>query len=245
MPKQKLDPQFKGALQNAKKMMQDCFKANGNEAETRRRVERMFDTLMGYKVFKHITRELAVKGPGNTEHCDFAIHIGKIGKDKKTIPEILIELKRVNTKLSPKNLKQISHYAIDIGCAWAILTNGIEWKLYNISFGKPPQTKLVEQWNLLEDTSAKLAEKFKLISFKEVKKGSLDKLLELTNVLTIHNILKVILSEQGLKMIRRELKKDTGISVPPEDIVSPFRRMLNEKAGSEMENIKISLPIKN
>lgn len=245
MPKQKLDPQFTGALRKAKQMMQDCLKANGNEAETRRRVERIFGSLMGYEVFKHITREFAVQGSGDTEHCDFAIHIGKIEKNKKPIPEILIELKRANTNLLPKQLKQISHYAIDMGCAWAILTNGIEWKLYNISFGKPPQTKLVEQWNLLEDTSAELADKFKLISFKEVKKGSLDKLLELVKVLTIPNILKVILSEQGLKMIRRELKKDTGVFVTPEDIVSSFRQMLNEKAGSEMESIKISLPIKN
>ncbi len=43
-------------------------------------------------------------------------------------------------------------------------------------------------------------------------------------------------------MLRRKLKKATDVRVTPEEIVGAIRRILNEVALGEMENIKISLP---
>ena len=40
------------------------------------------------------------------------------------------------------------------------------------------------------------------------------------------------------------MKKSTGVTVSPEDIVGSFRHLLNEAALSEMDKIKISLPAK-
>ena len=58
----KLDPKVRKAIREAQQMISQLAKEDGNEAETRRRVERLFESLMGYDVFKHITREHAVRG---------------------------------------------------------------------------------------------------------------------------------------------------------------------------------------
>ncbi|MEE8419085.1 MAG: hypothetical protein V3S02_03125, partial [Dehalococcoidales bacterium] len=80
MAVQKLDKQVRKSLLEARSMIEDVAKADGNEAETRRRVERIFESLMGYNALKHISREYAIHGVGNTEHCDFAIQVDGKGE---------------------------------------------------------------------------------------------------------------------------------------------------------------------
>jgi predicted type IV restriction endonuclease len=236
-----LDPQMRQALKEAQKMIEDVAKADGNEAETRRRVERFFETLMGYDVFKHVSREHAIgkAGQDTSEHCDFAIQIEDINKGN---PIIIIELKKVNVDLAQKHINQASTYAIDKGCEWVVLTNGREWRLYHVSFTRPPQTKMLSSWDLLTDDLSVLASNFELIGYKNVRKGGLDDLWQKTNVLKANNLLNVILSPESIKIIRRELKKTTDVLVSPEDIVGGIRRMLNEAALGELSNMKISLP---
>ncbi|MFC1904439.1 type I restriction enzyme HsdR N-terminal domain-containing protein [Chloroflexota bacterium] len=220
-------------------MVEDVAKADGNEAETRRRAERIFESLMGYNALNHISREYAVHGVGNTEHCDFAIQLD----NKETSGHaILVELKRVNMNLTPTHLKQAASYAINIGCEWVLLTNSKDWKLYHILFDKPPQTKLIESWNLVTDELTTLAEKFELISYKNIKKNGLAQLWAKSNVLTAQNMLKVMLSEESINLIRRGLRRVTDVTVSPEEIVGAIRHLLNEAAITEMGKIKISLP---
>jgi len=196
---------------------------------------------MGYEIFKHITAEYANHGVGDTVHCDIAV---QLEREESSGPDFLVELKRVNMDLTSKHLRQAASYAIDIGCEWVLLTNSKEWKLYHISFGKPPQTKLIDSWNLINDDLVILAEKFNLISYKSIKRGRLVQLWEKANVLTAQNILKVILSEESIILIRKGLRKATNVTVSPEEIVGAVRRLLNEAALTEMEKIKISLPEK-
>ena len=241
MARQKIDRETKKVILEARKMIADVARTDGNEAETRRRVERIFESIMGYDAFKHISREHAVRGAGETEHCDFAI---QLDNGETTKPVIFVELKRVNVDLAPKHLKQVSSYAINAGCEWIILTNGREWRLYHVSFGQPPETKIISSWNLLQDEPASLAEKFALVSYRNVRTKGLDKLWEKANVLTPNNLLSAVLSEESIRLLRRQLKKATDVLVTPEEVVGAIRRILNEVALGEMENIKISLPEK-
>jgi len=238
MPRQKLDRETKKAILDARSKMEAVAKMDGNEAETRTRISYIFEKLMGYNIFEHITQEYAIHGAGETVHCDFALQFGR-GESSK--PEIIVEIKRVNIDLMPKHIGQVASYTIDIGCDWMLLTNGREWRLYHISFGKPPQTKLVDSWNLISDDPAALAEKFNLICYKNIKKGGLVQLWEKSNVLTAHNILSVILSADSIAFIRRKLKRTTDISVSPEEIIGAVRHMLNEAAIMEMEKLDISV----
>ena len=241
MVKQKVDKEVKKAILKARNLIEALAKADGNETETRKNVNHIFGTVIGYDIFNHITSEYAISSVGDTLHCDIAV---QLNNQEGATPDFLVELKRVNMDLKPIHLRQAASYAIDIGCEWVLLTNGKEWKLYHITFGKPPQTKLVESWHIIEDDFATLANKFAIIGYKNIRRNGLERLWERSNVLTPKNLLKIILSEQSLTLIRRNIRKATGITVLPEEIVRAVRRMLNESALGEMENIRISLPVK-
>ncbi|TET44827.1 hypothetical protein E3J62_09230 [candidate division TA06 bacterium] len=239
MPRAKVDKEVRRSILDARRTIQQAEKADCNEAETRRRIERVLESLMGYDAFKHISRERAIRGAGETEHVDFTLQVEE-GEEAK--PVIMLEIKRVNVDLSRKHLRQVSSYAIDAGCEWILLTNGKEWQLHHVSFGQPPVTKLIHSWNLAVDDVSGLARRFELISHRSVKKGKLDQVWQKTNVLNPRNLLEAMLSENSLRLLRRELRKDSGILLSPEDIVSGVRRMLNEAALGELENVRVALP---
>jgi hypothetical protein len=239
MPRTKIDKNVRRVIREARRMIQEAEKIDCNEADTRLRIERILESLMGYDILKHVTRERAVRGAGETEHVDFAI---QFGEGEKAKPVIMLEIKRVNVELARKHLKQVSSYAINAGCEWILLTNSKEWKLYHVSFGQPPVTKLIHSWNILTDDVSVLAKRFELISYKSVRKGALDEVWQRTNVLTPRNLLQAVLSKDSIKLLRRELRKESGVLLSPEDVLSGIRRLLNETALTELENVRVSLP---
>ncbi len=196
---------------------------------------------MGYDHFEHIKQEDPIRGAGEPMRCDLAI---QINREESSKPNFLVEIKRVNMDITLKHLGQAARYAIDIGCEWVLLTNSREWKLYHVSFVKPPQTTMVESWNLINDAPATLDEKFAIISYRNIKKGSLPRLWEKRNVLTTLNLLKIFLSEQSIRSIRSKFKRENQVTVSPEEIVGATRRMLNPDAVGEMDKVRISLPAK-
>jgi len=72
MPKPSLDKATKKALLEACRLVEANAKADGNEAETRKRTDRILETLMGYDIFKHLTSEYQIRGAGDAVYCDIA-----------------------------------------------------------------------------------------------------------------------------------------------------------------------------
>ena len=233
-----MDKDIKKAILEARKLVCDAEALDSNEAETRRRIETMFTSIMGYRQFENLTREHAVRGAGEQEYADFAIQL-ESGPTAK--PEILVEIKRVSAQLAPKHLNQVSTYAINAGCEWMILTNSKDWRLYRVKFGQPPVTKLIRSWSVVADDIQLVADCFELISLKSLKKRMLEMLWLKENALESANLLQAILSEAALNTIRRELRKNSDISLTPEEVVTGIRRLLNEHSLSELENVRISL----
>ena len=234
-----IDKDVRRKIMDARRMVERVFKENGNEAETRRRIERIFESLLGYDVFDHLSRERAIRGAGETEHVDFAIQL-EPGQDSE--PVIMVELKRASVNLTLKHLKQVTSYAIDCGCEWVLLTNSREWKLYHVEFGQPPITKLIEQWDLLEDNVADLAAKFQHISYRTVKRGGLERLWEKASVLSVDSLLMAITNADSLKMLCRILKKNGGVIITPPEVVKGLQKLFNEATAIELSKIKIELP---
>ena len=222
----------------ARTMVEEVMRMDGNEAETRRRIERIMERLCGYEMH-HLSREYAVSAQGaTTEYCDFAIIPNDDGKRK---PVVMVEIKRANVDLDIKHLKQVASYAINEGCEWILLTNAREWQLHHVSFGQPPVTKLVESWNLVSGDVNVLVDRFALISLKSIRKGNLQTLWQKANVLSESNLLQVIFSQECRNLIKRELKRSTGVAIADEELILAIRRMLNENAGSEVDSIKVKI----
>ena len=228
--------EIKALIREARSIIEEVQKADGNEAETRRRVERIFESVLGYDAFKHLSREHAVHGVGDTEHMDFVI--------RPTCEQIsmVVELKRVNVDLAHKHLKQAMRYAVDLGCEWFLLTNGRQWDLYHLEFGQPPETRLIKSWNLLQDDIGDLADNFEIISCRNLKRGALEELWKSQSALTPEALLSEILSEDSLRALKNAFRRNTGTTINPEDIVAAFRSLLNDASGTLMDQMKISLP---
>ena len=228
------------AVREARKLIENLYEMDGNEAETRRRVERIFESVLGYDSFKHLSRERAIQGAGETEHVDFAVQLepGREGQ-----PLLLVELKRVGSKIVRKHLKQVTSYSIDTGCEWILLTNGREWQVYHVEFLQPTKVEVLDRWNLLEDKIEDLVLKFDIISLKSVKKGFLEKQWQRVKALAPPQLLDAIITDESFKVIKRNLRRDTNIRVDSEELYNGISRLLNEAAGKVMSKIKI--PVTN
>jgi len=238
MAKKSVSVEARKALKEAREMIRYVEEIDGNEAETRKRVERIFESLMGYGI-RHQSREHAISSSGVAEYVDFAL---KTDVEKDAPPKILVELKRVRADLSSKHLRQVSSYAINAGCEWLLLTNGRDWQLHHVEFGQPPDTHEVDRWDLFAEDRSEVLEKFSMVSMKQVKKGSLDELWRKTKVLAPERILATVFSEESFRALRRQLKRHTGVNVAFEDFVAGFKKMLNESAGIALDKLKIKPP---
>jgi uncharacterized protein YgfB (UPF0149 family) len=61
------DKEKRRAIRDTRAIVEQSLKADVNEAETRRRIERIFENVMGYDPFTHLSRERAVRGAGELD----------------------------------------------------------------------------------------------------------------------------------------------------------------------------------
>ena len=54
-------------LPQCSKVIEAAYKTDRNEAETRQRVEKIFENFLGYGYIEHLSRERAVPGTGEPE----------------------------------------------------------------------------------------------------------------------------------------------------------------------------------
>ena len=102
------------------------------EADTSMIVTDMLAEVFGYDKFSEVTGEHAIRGT----YCDLATKL-------EGVVQSLIEVKAVGLELKDPNVKQAVDYAANQGVDWVVLTNGIRWRIYSITFAKPIGQELV------------------------------------------------------------------------------------------------------
>jgi len=103
-----------------------------NESDTVVIITDMLSELFGYDKYSEITSEQAIK----KTFCDLAIKI-----DNKI--RFIIEVKAAALDLKEDHIRQAVDYGSNSGVEWVLLTNGNEWKVFKIIFGKPVSNELV------------------------------------------------------------------------------------------------------
>jgi hypothetical protein len=169
-----------------------------NEADTVEIITGILSDILGYDRFEDITREYLIKGT----YCDLALKINSKVK-------ILIEVKAIGIDLKEIHLNQAVGYGATEGIDWVILTNGLRWMLYKITFKSKVESHLVKEVNFSkisfrtdDDTNAMYG-----ISKAGFLKNIVQVDFEFQQLVNKYNIGSALLSDFVSRQIRTQLRK--------------------------------------
>jgi hypothetical protein len=200
-----------------------------NESDTVMFLIKMFEDVLGYDSLSgEISKEIAIKD----RYCDFCIKIdGEI--------EYIVEAKSSSHKtLKDKDIEQAENYASRSGINWVLLTNGFDWLLYHLVFAEQDGIShdLVFNFNLVEDTENnidKIWSFLSLISKEGILSGEHETFLSQKKVLSPSSLIKTLVSEPVLTVMRRELNRNCEFRLDIEDIFNAIRDALSKDALME------------
>lgn len=218
LPKWEADTRerVKVAIKKFGKPLADLVARDANEGDTRLLVTDFLCEAFGFDKYADLTTEYLVKG----EFADYGVRI-----DKQLTA--FIEVKRVATKLDAKHLRQVEMYAVNEGVEWVILTNAVEWRVYHISGTLPVQIDLALDVNLLrEESLQRKSNQLYYLTRESMKHRQLDELWKAKRATSPKSLAKVLLSEQVVDAIRKELKRQTGHNVDAGEIISILKETI-------------------
>lgn len=190
-----------------------------DESATRIMVNSLLTQVLGYSELDDVKTEYEIKGA----YADYVIQLNR----KKCF---VVEVKAISIDLNEKHLRQSEGYAANEGIDWAVLTNGRQVELYRILYTKPLNTIKVFSFDLTDITQLdEAAEALIFLTKKSVLKGELETFWKRTNALSRESLAKALYSKETAKLLRKSLKKDTGISFSVEDILVALQMVILEK----------------
>src|SRR5271155_1404361 len=119
-------------------ILADAKARDDGEANTVTIIKDMLADVFGYDKYSEVTSEHAIKGT----YCDLAIKI-------ENAIQTLIEVKAIGIELKEAHVKQAVDYAANQGVNWVLLTNGVTWRIYRVTFDKPIGQDLVVELDFL------------------------------------------------------------------------------------------------
>jgi hypothetical protein len=199
---------FKAALRKFLPKLRDAKEKNLNEADTRMRIRLLLADVLGYDLLEDITQEHMVQ----SHYVDLTV------KNKGKII-YFIEAKSIDTTLRDTHAYQAINYAASGGVNLCLLTNGIDYRLYYLTWDKAKvENNMILSFNILEDDINEVAEKLHLLSKESFRKGLIDKYIAEVTSLGDKNLLHALLSDRVLNAMRLELKSISGHNVKNEAI---------------------------
>lgn len=169
-----------------------------NESDTSMIVTDMLAEVFGFDKYSEITRELCIRGT----FCDLATKIdGKI--------QMIVEVKAIGLELKDAHTKQAVDYAANQGVEWVVVTNGANWRVFRVTFGKPVDQELVLELSLLEMNarSASHIDSLYLLTRESIVRSGLDAYHDHRQATSKFFLAAVITSDAVVEVIRRELRR--------------------------------------
>lgn len=210
LPKWETDTRdrIKAAIKKYGKALGSLAELDSNEADTRLFVTDFLCDALGYDKYTELSTEYRVKN----EYVDYGIRI-----EKEMVA--FVEVKRINTKLGAKHLRQAQSYAVNEGVEWIVLTNGAQWQIYHLSDRTPIVTDLVLSIDLMSDdtTSHKAGDMFYLAR-EAMKRGKHEELWQAKRATSPKSLGAILRSQPVLATVRKELKKATGYSIDLDEL---------------------------
>lgn len=209
--------EFRAALKKFIPKLREAKEKNLNEADTRMRVRLLLSEVLGYDLLDDITQEHMVQ----SHYVDLTV------KNKGKII-FFIEAKSVDTTLRETHAYQATNYAATGGVNLCLLTNGVDYRLYYLTWDKAKvENTLILSFNLIDDDINEAAEKLFLLSKESFKKGLMDKYIAEVTSLGDKNLVQALLSRRVLSAIRLELKGITGHNIKEEAIERSISKLFS------------------
>lgn len=168
------------------------------EADTVTIIKDMLSDVFGYDKYSELTSEFAIRGT----YCDLATKIDGV-------LQTLIEVKAIGLDLKDQHVKQAIDYAANQGVDWVLLTNGICWRVYHMTFSKPIDYELVVDidFSTLNSRSANDLELLYLWCKEGWQRSVLGEYHTQRQALSRFFIGAMLQTDPVLEVIRRELRR--------------------------------------
>lgn len=214
-----------------KKFVPHLLKAredNLNEADTCQRLMKFFEEVLDYDALTEITREAQIKH----KYVDFAIKIDGVTK-------LLVEAKAAGVTLRDRHIEQAERYASEGNIKWVLLTNGVAWNLYHLTFEEGIEYERAFTVDLSTDPEDRAAELLGLLHRKAIKDGEHERFWEKRAALSPQSIGKALFTETVLRFVRREIRRAEGLLVDQEDLAAAIHNMFTPEAREQIGPLRI------
>lgn len=210
-------------------LFREARDANFNEANTVLRICRFFEEVLGYDGLEDISREAEMKG----KFVDICLKVdGHV--------RLLVEVKAASVKLRDRHIEQAQSYASRNNFRWVLLTNGVDWHLYHLTFDEGIEYEKAFVVSLDGDDAFDEATcKLELLHKKVVSKGGLEAYWDKETALGPASLSKALFQNSVLRLIRREVRRDTGILVDTEDLAHSLNGMFSAEAREQIGPLRI------
>lgn len=203
-------------------------KRDVSESDTVVIIGDMLADVLGYEKYIEVSTEFAIKGT----YVDLAVKVGK---------EVyfLVEAKAIGVELKDIHVRQVVDYGANQGVEWAVVTNGIVWRVYRIEFKKPISHSLIAEVNLLDADSkdAGVAEFFSNLCKEGFAKSQMEEFYEQHQATNSHTLAAVLLSDQMLNHLRLGLRRlFPNVNVDAKSLASSLRNEVLKRELVEGED---------
>ena len=208
----KVTERFSKTVKKYQKILITAKNKDINEADTVSIISNILHDVFGYDQYEEITREFAIKGT----YCDLAI---KVEGDVK----FLIEVKAIGINLNEKHIRQATHYGADKGIEWIVLTNGIDWIIYKMSYGNKIAHTQICRFDFTElNLRDQQHQDHLFILCKEgLKRAAIEEFHAYKKIVNRFYISAILMGDSVTDLIRKELKKSSsGIKFDDKEIES-------------------------
>jgi predicted type IV restriction endonuclease len=201
---------------------------NLNEADTLQRIIKVFEDVFGYDPLSEISREMQVK----CKYVDLTVKV-------ESVTKFFVEAKSAGTKLRDRHIEQGERYAAEGNIPWILLTNGVEWKLFHLTFDEGIEYEEVFSVNLATDAVEEAADLLSLLHRQAIKEGAHEEFWRQKAAMSADSIGKAIFSEDVLLFIRREIRRHEGILIAVEDLADAIYDLFTQEAKVQIGPVKI------
>ncbi len=201
---------------------------NVNEADTLLRIVKVFEEVFGYDPMTEITREMQIKD----KYADIGIKIDNVIR-------LLVEVKAASVILRDRHIEQAEGYASHGNYRWVLLTNGVMWNLYHLTFEEGIERERVFSTVISPENIDNAASYLNLLHRQSIKNNLLEDYWKKQAALSPESIGKALFTEDVLLCMRRVIRKNEGILIDQEDLANAIHDMFSDKARERIGPLHI------